>query len=150
MAVAGTINSDLVAAGQGTPSVYPGTVRPVYGSVSIPGTTSFATTDALVLFSAPGPNTSIVDFWLDIPALTGLATFTLTDGTNTIATVTSTVAGAGGYVDESAIAAHGKIGKGVQYTTGTVIKLVPLTGTTSTTALTTAVVVYFYFGLANY
>lgn len=149
MAVAGTINSDLVAAGQGTPSVYPGTVHPVYGSVTIPAGTSFATTDSLVLFSCGGPNTSIVEFWLDFPALTGLATFTLTDGTNTIATVTSTVAGAGGFVDETATAAHGKIGVGVQYTTPTAIKLVPLTGTTATTGAS-ATVIYFYFGIANY
>lgn len=149
MAVAGTINSDIVAAGQGTKSVYPGTISPVYGSVTIPAGTSFATTDALVLFSAPGPNSSIVDFWIDFPPLTGLGTFTLTDGTNTIATVTSTAAAAGGYVDETGVAAYGKIGVGVQYTAPTTIKLVPLTGTTSTTGAA-ALVLYFKFGVANY
>src|ERR1051325_9656125 len=129
MAVAGTINSDIVAAGQGTPSVYPGTVKCVYGSVTIPASTSFATTDSLVLFSAPGPNKSIVGFWMDFPALTGTPTFSLTAGTNTIATVTSTVAAAGGFVDETGIAGHAKIGNAVQYTTATSIKLVPVTGT---------------------
>lgn len=150
MAVAGTINSDLVANGQGTPSVYPGTMRPVYGSVVIPGTTSFATTDALVLFTTPGPNTSIVGFWLDFPALTGTPTFTLTDGTNTLATVTSTVATGGGFVDIATNSTHAKFGTGVQYTTSSTIKLVPLTGTTSTTGVTTTTVVYFGFYLANY
>jgi len=150
MAVAGTINSDLVAAGQGQPSVYPGTVRPVYGSVTIPGTTSFTTTDQLVLFQAPGPNTSIVGYWMDFPALTGTVTFTRTDGTNTIATVTSTLATGGGYVDETSTAAHGKIGTGVQYTTPTTISLIPLTGTSATTGVTTTTVIYFGFSIANY
>jgi hypothetical protein len=149
MAVAGTINSDIVAAGQGTPSVYPGTVKCVYGSVTIPAGTSFATTDSLVLFSAPGPNTSIVGFWLDIPALTGLPTLSLTDGTNTIATVTSTVAAAGGFVDEATNTTHAKIGNGVQYTSATAIKLIPVTGTTSTVGAS-AVVLYFAFDIVNF
>ena len=149
MATLGTINSDLVANGQGTPSVYPGTVRPVYGSVVIPGSASTATTDSLVLFSMPGPNSSIVGFWLDLPALTGTATFTLTDGTNTIATVTSTVAAAGGFVDIT-IANHAKVGTGLQYTSPTAIKLIPQTGSTATTGVTTTTVLYFCFDIANY
>lgn len=147
-----TYNSNLVSVGQNVPSVYPGTERPVYGSVSIPSNTTLATTDTIVLFSVPGPSSHIKDFWIDLPDLeSGSTTLTLNlvdseSSPNTIVSA-STAGQAGGFIS-TVNADHGKVGNGVTYTSPSAIKLVPNTAAGSTNGAS-AQVIYFGFAIAN-
>lgn len=146
-----TYNSNLVSAGQNVPSVYPGTVKPVYGSVSIPSNTTLATTDTIVLFSMPGPGSHIIDFWIDLPDLeSGSTTLTLNlvDSETTANTIVSasTKGQAGGFISV-VDAAHGKVGNGVTYASSSALKLVPNTAAGSTNGAS-AQVIYFGFEIA--
>jgi hypothetical protein len=146
-----TYNSNLVSVGQNIPSVYPGTVRPVYGSVSIPSNTTLATTDTIVLFSMPGPASHIEGFWIDLPDLensTTTLTLNLVDSETTANTIVSasTAGQAGGFIS-TVNAAHGKIGNGVTYAASSALKLVPNTAAGSTNGAT-AQVIYFGFNIA--
>lgn len=149
-----TYNSNLIAAGggSGTPSILPGTSRPVYGSITIASNTSFATTDTMPLFFIQGPNAAhISSFWIDFPALDGGAGLgiSLVDSLSTPTTIiaSSTTARAGGQVS-NLNAAHGTVGNGVSYQAPNLLFLKPSTASTNTTGAS-ATVIYFEFDIVS-
>ena len=149
---AGSVNSNLIIAGQGAKSTMPGTLTPVSGSIVIPLNTSFSTADKLNLFQMSGADGYINGGWIDFPALdagSGL-TFKLWDGTNTFFTG-NTVAQAGGFVTligAATVSQHGFFGQGTLYTTTTTIILVPTHTSTNTTGAS-ALTIYFNFEIGQ-
>ena len=147
-----TYSSDLIlgtGVGAAAPSVAPGTIRPVVGSVSIASNTSFGTADTLPLFTASGPYMRLSNFWIDFPALDGGSGLGMnlvdTLATPTVIVSASTTPRAGGFVTTSA-AKNGTIGTGVVYTSSTTIQLAVNTSSTDTTGAS-ATVIYFGFDL---
>ena len=149
-----TFNSDLIAVGQQTQSVPAGAIRSVAGSVTLPANTelSSVTSDVIGLFSMPGVNSYIVDFWLDNPILdsTNTLRWNLSDGTNliiptgTFATSNAALRIVG---QANGAAAHALIGSGVRYTAVTPIVINVTTGAGATIGAS-AVVIYFNFNIA--
>jgi hypothetical protein len=157
---AGHIYSNLYAAGQQSPSVYPNTLKKVIGSVVIPAGTSFATTDILSLFQFPGPASFFDEILLDMPELDsgggagGGVTFALKDNLTsptTFFTSTSTNSASAGWL-ATTLAAHGTMGAasnaGAGYVSGVEIRLIPATASSATTG-SAALTIYFEAGISN-
>lgn len=150
-----TFNSNLVTAGQQCKSVAPGTISPVFGSVTIAANTTLASTtsDTIQLFSMPGPSSHLVGGWLDNPILdsTNTLRWSLTDGTNAIipnATFATSSAALRIVLQNNGAAAHILMGSGVTYTVNTPIYIAINTGAGATIG-GTAVVIYFCFFVAQ-
>lgn len=143
-------NSNLVAAGQQTKSIPPGTAAAVFGSVSIGASTTLSQVapDTIQICSAPGPSSHLVAGWFDFPEIDSGSTLRMSfgDGTNVIVASTAlTTWTASRYVLETAgVATHAKMGSGLTWTVDT-----PLfwTVTTSSGAATVASIVVIYFCL---
>ena len=145
-------NSTLVNVGQQTPSVAPGTVRPVVGSVVIPANTTLNLNDTIPLFSMPGPSSHIVGGWLDFPILDSGNTIRL-QLLDALASPTTIVAAFGGLnaalrVVIEVSAATATIGSAIAYTAATAVFLKVSTGAGASVG-GTAVTIYFEFSIMN-
>ena len=144
-----TFNSSLinVGGGQANPSVYPGTARPVIGSVTIASGTTIAINDTMPLFYQNGPACHIYSFWLDFPALDGGTSLTLSllDSNTSPTTIVnaSTTGRAGGWLDETN-AVDATLGAAIKYTAQSLVYLKAAAGATNSVG-GTAVVIYFGF-----
>jgi len=117
-----TYNSNLIVAGggQATPSVVPGTTRPVLGTIVIPAGVTIALNDTMPLFyMAAGSAGHIISYWLDSPALDSGATLTMSmldSTTPTPTTFFSAVTGfRAGAIITSATTARASVGSAVNY-----------------------------------
>ena len=142
--------SNLANAGQQTKSVYPGTVSPVYGSVTIAANTTLALNDTLSLMTMPGPSSHIVGGWVQLPILDSGDTIRLKlwDGTNNIITGLHANAANNVVIESSAVLAL--IGSGVSYVGGSALGPIQLKVTTGAGVSVggSAVVVYFCINVA--
>jgi hypothetical protein len=138
-----TFNSNIVTAGVPPLFPVPGTVRPVWGSVSIPSGQVFTAEDTINLFQIDGPSCHLVDFVIWVPDLDA-ATALVLDlqygfATPTVIVNDSTVGQAGGVLSTvNAIA--GTVGSGVTVTTPTYVQFEVVTGATNNASVAT---IYF-------
>lgn len=144
-----TYNSNLVAAGQGTPSIMPGTVKAVYGSVTIPAGVTIGANDTMPLFyMAGGSPAHILNYLIDSPALDSGATLTVSLLDSTTPTPNTIISAATGFragaVLTAATALRATIGAAVGYTTSNLIFLRAVAGAGAGVG-GTPVVVYFTF-----
>lgn len=147
-------NYDSNVISSGVPPLFPvpGTVRPVYGSVNIPGGTVLAGSgvDKIRLFQIDGPSCHLVDFVIWVPDLDA-ATALVLDlqygfATPTVIVNDSDVGQAGGVLSTvNAIA--GTVGSGVTVTSPTFVEFSVATGAT-TPATPNPAVLYFVAQIA--
>ena len=150
-----TYNSNLILAGRGqaTPSVVPGTNRPVVGSVTIPATSQLAANDTMPLFyMSSGSTGHIVAYLIDSPALDSGATLTVslldsTTPTPTTFFAASTTFRAGGILTQ-ATAAHASLGSAVNYTTSNLVFLRAIAAAGANVGAS-PVVIYFVFEITR-
>lgn len=147
-----TFNSNLVNAGQQTPSVMPNTMKGVYGTVAIPANTTPTLNDVIALFSMPGPSSHIIGGWIDFPILDSTSTLRLKlfDGTNNIIPVAANATWSAALrivLEANGQAALGLIGQSIAYTANTPISLV-VTTTGGATVGASIVTINFGFFIA--
>lgn len=150
-----TYNSNLILAGggQAAPSVTPGTVRPVLGSIVIPNGVTIGSNDTFPLFYMSAASAGhILDFFIDTPALDSGATLTMSLLDSTTPTPTtfvnaSTTFRAGGQLS-NAQAARATVGAAVNYTAQNLIFLRAVAGAGANVG-GTPVTVYFWFSITR-
>ena len=125
-----TYNSNLILAGggQASPSVMPGTTRPVLGSIVIPAGVTIAANDTMPMFYvSAGSAAHIISYWVDSPALDSGATLTVSMLDSTTPTPTTFFAAQTGFragaVLTSATAARASLGMAVNYVASNLIFL---------------------------
>ena len=146
-------NLILAGGGQATPSVVPGTNRPVVGTVTIPAGAIIAANDTMPLFNMSSGGTGhIVAYLLDSPALdTGaLLTVSMLDSTTPTPTTffaASTSFRAGAILTQ-ATAARASLGAAVNYTASILIFLRAIAAATGAIPVGGAVI-YFVFEITR-
>lgn len=149
-----TYNSNLVAAGggQAAPSVMPGTIKAVYGSVTIPASVTIGANDTMPLFYMSGGSPAhIVNYLIDTPALDSgaLLTVSLLDSLATpTAFFTASTGFRAGSIITAATTLRASIGAAVGYTTQNLIFLRAIAGAGANVG-GTPVVVYFTFEITK-
>lgn len=148
-----TFNSDLITVGQGSKSVVPGTVCPVFGRIAIAASTTLSQVapDTMPVCYAPGPSSHLLGGWFTLPILDSSNTLRMSfgDGTNLIiasATITTWNAAQRQNLEDITPGAvvTPLMGSAVTYTTDTLLRW---TVTTTSGAATAASVLYIYFVL---
>jgi hypothetical protein len=146
-------NLILAGGGQATPSIVPGTLRPVTGSVVIPAGVTIGANDSLPLFNiSSGSAAHICDFMLDSPALDSGATLTMSLQDSTTPTPNTIIAAstafrAGGILT-SANAARATMGMAVSYTSSNLIRLTAIAAAGASVGAS-AVTIFFYFAISR-
>lgn len=144
-------NSNLVAAGQGSPSVLPGAAKVIYGSVTVPSGVALGANDTLPLFTLGASSAlHICGYTLDSGAMDAGSTLTMSllDSNTTPTTIINAVTTFRTAAFMSHLtAAHGSIGAAISYTAPSLIYLKAIAGGTGN--LATAQTIYFMFEVAR-
>lgn len=150
-----TYSSNLILAGggQANPSVVPGTVRGVAGSIVIPSGITIAANDTMPLFYVGAASAAhIVNYFIDSPALDSGATLTVSLLDSTTPTPTSFFTAQTGFragaVLTAATALRATMGAAVNYTAPNLIFLRAVAGAGASVG-GTPVTVYFTFELTR-
>ena len=150
-----TYPSNLVLAGggQAAPSVSPGTVRPVVGTIVIPNGVTIAANDTMPLFyMSSGSAAHIIAYVLDSPALDSGATLTVSMLDSTTPTPTSFFTASTGFragaVLTQATALHATLGAAVNYQASNLIFLKAIAGAGANVGAS-PVTIYFSFEIAR-
>lgn len=144
-------NSNLIASGQGTPSILPGATKVVFGSVTVPAGVALGANDTLPLFYAgAGSAAHIVGYTIDSGAMDAGTTLTMSllDSNTTPTTIINAVTTfRTAAVMTEGTAAHGTFGAAISYTTPSLIYLKAIAGGTGN--LATAQTIYFMFHMSR-
>jgi hypothetical protein len=142
-----TYNSNLIAAGQGSPSILPGATKTIVGSVTVPSGVALLANDTLPLFYlGAGSAAHIVGYTIDSGAMDAGTTLTMSllDSNTTPTTIINAVTTfrTAAVMTEGTVG-HGTIGSAISYTAQSLIYLKAIAGGTGN--LATAQTIYFMF-----